>query len=138
VNATTPLLEAGGVEASGFARIFAKAIVSGVVKILGALAAVAMAGYSLWQLIKDVTDGGSVSTEVFDSLTRAANAISAACLVVGLFAVSAIFPLAGAVAAIVGLFPSMIAAFYGKPASPVDDFMKNYGIPFVDALPAPT
>jgi len=136
VNETMPLLKAGAAEASGFARVFAEGIVSGVVKILGALAAVAMAGYSLWQLIKDVDGHGSVSTVVFDALILTANAISAACLLVGLFSASALFPLAGAVAAIVGVVLSMLAAFFEKPANPVDDFMKDVGIPFVDTLPA--
>src|SRR5207237_3955025 len=44
VNQTTPLLKAGGAEASGFAGVFGQRMVSGVVKILGALSAVAMAG----------------------------------------------------------------------------------------------
>ena len=84
-----------------------------------------------------IVDGhGSVSTVVFDALILTANAISAALLVVGLFSASAIFPLAGAVAAIIGVVLSMIAAFFEKPANPVDDFMKNTGIPFVDTLPA--
>jgi hypothetical protein len=131
-----PLLAEGAAEPGAFARIFAEGIVSGVVKILGAMAAVAMAGYTLWQLITDLKNG-SISTIVFDSLIFAANLLSAVCLTVALFTVSTFFPIAGAVLAIAGVVLSMLAQFLEKPSNPVDDFMRDVGIPFVDALKLP-
>jgi hypothetical protein len=136
-NEMSPLIGSGGVTSGTFARIFAEGIVSGVVKILGALAAAAMAAYSLWQLIADIQNNGSISTRVFDGLIFTANLLSAACLVIGLSSSSMFFPIAGAVLAIVGTVLSLIATFEEKPVNPLDNFMQDVGIPFVAALVLP-
>lgn len=120
-----------------FERIFADGLVSGVVKIVGAVAAAAMAAYSLWQLIDDVQNHGSVSTLVFDSLTFATNLLSAVCLVVDLFVGTSFLPIAGALLAIAGILIGFLAGFFEKPASPLEQWMQDYGIPFADSLPDP-
>jgi hypothetical protein len=149
----TPLIqqEAGNInelmEASGggrilgegtiFERIFAEGVFTGVLKCIGALAAVAMAGYSLWQLIEDINNHGSVSTIVFDSLIFAANLLAAVCLVADLFIATSCIPIAGAILAIVGIILGVLAGFFVKPDNPVDDWMVDNGIPFAKGLPAP-
>ena len=137
-NELSPLLEAGGAEVGAFARIFAEGIVGGVVKIFGAVAALAMAGYSLWQLINDVEGGKGVTTLVFDSLIFTANLVAAGLLVAGLFVASSVFPPAAALAALAGAILSIIEVALDKPPNPVDDFMKDVGIPWVDAYQPPS
>lgn len=121
-----------------FERLFADGVFSGVLKAVGAIAAAAMAGYSLWQLIEDVKNHGSVTTEVFDSLTFAANFLSAVCIIADLFVATSWLPIAGAVLAIAGVIIGILAGFFEKPDNPVDDWMVDYGIPFASSLPAPS
>jgi hypothetical protein len=132
------LVKVEGAEAGAFGRIFAEGIVLGIVKILGALTAVAMAAYSLWQLIVDILHGASISTKVFDSLIFVCNYLSAICIVLALDSASTFFPIAGAVLAIVGAILAIIAIFVEKPENPVEVFMRDEGIPFVDSIKLPT
>lgn len=135
---TAPLLNAERLgQGTLYARLFGESILAGVLKIMGAICAVAMAAWSLWQLIDDVTHNGSVSTIVFDSLVFAANFLSAVCLVADLFVATTFLPIAGAVLALVGIIVAFIATFFEKPANPVEDFMRNVGVPFAKGLPAP-
>lgn len=137
-NEVSPLLEAGAAETSAFARIFAEGIVSGVVKIFGAVAALAMAGYSLWQTIKDIQGGKGVSIIVLDFLIVTANLVSAGLLIAGMFAASSMFPPAAALAALTGAILSIIeVSLEPPPPNPIDDFMKDVGIPWVDAYSPP-
>ncbi len=122
--------------ASGWARLFEEGVLAGTLKIIGAVTAAAMAGYSLWQLINDVQNHGSVSTIVFDSLIFAANLLSAVCLIADLFIATSFLPIAGAVLAIAGIILGILAGFLEKPDNPVDDWMKDHGIPFAAGLPA--
>ncbi len=122
-------------EGTIFERLFADGVFTGVLKSVGAIAAAAMAGYSLWQLIDDIKSRGSVSTIVFDSLIFAANFLAAVCLVADLFAATSFLPIAGAVLAIVGIVLTVLAGFFEKPDNPVDDWMVEHGMPFVDGLP---
>jgi hypothetical protein len=133
------LIGGGAVAARGtlYARVFGEGIVTGIVKILGAAAAVAMAGYSLWQLINDVKTHGSVSTIVFDSIVFAATFLSAICLVADLFVATTFLPIVGGILAFVGLIASFIAQWVDKPKNPVEEWMKAYGVDFAKALPAP-
>ncbi|WNC12967.1 hypothetical protein [Brevibacillus brevis] len=129
--------EAGAVgKGSMFAEFFNNKYLTQSVKALGAVIAAAMAGWSLWQLIDDIKKKGSVSTIVFDSLIFAANFLAAVCLVVDLFVTTSFLPIAGAVLAIAGMVLSVLANFFEEPDNPVDDFMNDVGIPFVDSLPA--
>lgn len=123
-------------EGTAWSRLFGESVLGGVLKCVGALAAAAMAGYSLWQLIEDVKNHGSVTTIVFDSLIFAANLLSAACLVLDLFVATSFLPIAGAVLAIAGIILGILAGFLEKPDNPVDDWMKDHGIPFAAGLPA--
>lgn len=135
---TAPLLRAGALgRGTLYARLFGEGILAGVVKILGAVAAAAMAGWSLWQLINDIKSKGSVSTIVFDSLMFAANFLSAVCLVVDLFVATSFLPILGAVLAIAGLIIAFLAGFLEKPKNPVDEWMTEYGIPFVNGISLP-
>ena len=121
-----------------FERIFAEGTFTGALKIVGAVAAVAMAGYSLWQLINDVKAHGSVTTIVFDSLMFTANMLAAVCLVADLFVATSWLPIAGALLAIAGILIGFLAGFFEKPDNPIDDWMVDHGIPFVNGLPAQT
>jgi hypothetical protein len=117
-----------------YGRLFGKGIGTGVLKIFGAVVAVAMAGWSLWTLIDDIKKNGSVTTVIFDSLIFAANLLAAACLVVNLFVGGAALPIAGAILALLGVILSFLAGYLEKPANPLDQWMVKYGIPFVDGL----
>jgi hypothetical protein len=117
-----------------WSRIFAEGKFAGALKCVGALAAAAMAAYAVWQLIDDIKDGGSVSTIVFDSLSLAANALSAICIVADLFVATSFLPIAGAVLALAGVIIGMIAGFFEKPDNPVNDWMEQNGIPFANSL----
>jgi hypothetical protein len=132
------VIEDGAVETTLWARCFSAEAVAGIVKIFGAVAAVAIAGYSLWQLIDDIQKNGSVSSKVFDSLIFAFNFLAAAALVAALFITSTILPIAGALLAMAGVILSFILSFVEKPPNPVDDFMRNVGIPFVDSIVLPS
>jgi hypothetical protein len=121
-----------------FSRIFGEVNFTGVLKIFGAVAAVAMAGWSLWTLIDDVKKNGSVTTKVFDSLIFVANFLAAACIVVSLFVSSTVIPIFGAVLAIIGAILAFLAGYLEKPANPIDQWMVNVGIPFVDSLKTET
>ncbi|QPF83534.1 hypothetical protein IC762_28090 [Bradyrhizobium genosp. L] len=137
-NEVSPLLEAGAAETSAFARIFAEGVVSGVVKIFGAVAALAMAGYSLWQAIKDIEGGKGVTIIVLDFLIVTANLVSAGLLIAGLMTATSIFPPAAALAALAGAILSIIeVSLEPPPPNPIDDFMKDVGIPWVDAYSSP-
>lgn len=122
--------------ATGWARLFEEGVLVGSLKILGAAAALAMAGYSMWQLIEDVTHNGSVTTVTFDSVILAANLLSSICLVVDLFVATSVLPIAGALLALAGIILGILASIYEKPDNPVDDWMKDQGIPFAAGLPA--
>lgn len=138
---TNELIE--GSEAAGtaigagtvFERLFAQGVFAGVLKIFGAITAVAFACWSGWQLYNDIVNHGSVTTIVFDSLIFAANAVAAICLVISLFSASTVVPIVGAVAAIIGVIITVIAYFVVKPKNPVDEWMVDHGIPFVKGLP---
>ena len=128
---------AGVARRTVYTRLFGEGVGVGVLKILGAAAAVAMAAYSLWQLINDIKTHGSVSTIVFDSIVFATTFLSAICLVANLFVVSTMLPVIGAILAVVGIIASFIAQFVDKPKNPVEEWMKVYGIEFAKGLPQP-
>jgi hypothetical protein len=135
---TAPLMNAGKLgQGTLYARLFGEGILAGVLKIMGAICAVAMAAWSLWQLIDDITHHGSVTTIVFDSLIFAANFLSAVCLVADLLVATTFLPIAGAVLALVGVIVAFIATFLEKPKNPIEDFMKDVAVPFAKGLPAP-
>ncbi|MFC0216269.1 hypothetical protein ACFFK0_28120 [Paenibacillus chartarius] len=123
-------------EGTLYARLFGESILAGVLKIVGAVAAAAMAGWSLWQLVNDIKARGSVSTIVFDSLIFTANFLSAVCLVADLFVATSFLPILGAALAIAGIFIAFLANFFETPKNPIDDFMVDVGIPFVQGLPS--
>jgi hypothetical protein len=132
VNATGEVEEGTGLP------MFAEGVVSGVLQILGAATALAMAGLSLWQLIDDVKNHGTVTQEIFDSLMFATTCLTAICLTASLFFSATWIPIAGALLAIAGIIIGLIASKVEKPPNPVDDWMVDYGIPFVNGLPPQT
>jgi uncharacterized membrane-anchored protein len=113
--------------------LFAKAGVT-VLKVFGAITAVAMAAWSLWTLIDDLTKNPTVTTKVFDSLIFIANTLAAVCIVTSLFVESTVIPIAGAILAIIGAIIAILAMFLEKPANPIDVWMVDVGIPFVNGL----
>jgi hypothetical protein len=95
---------------------------------------VAMAAWSLWTLIDDLTKNPTVTTKVFDSLIFIANTLAAVCIVTSLFVESTVIPIAGAILAIIGAIIAILAMFLEKPANPIDVWMVDVGIPFVNGL----
>ena len=122
-----------------YAKVFGEGILSGAVKLVGSVCAVMMAGLAAWQLYDDISSGASISTDVFDALPFASQLGTSVCVVLDLvFAASSIFPVVGAIIAIVGVLIDIIAGFFEKPVNPVDQWMQDYGLPFASSLPAPT
>ncbi|GHI39960.1 hypothetical protein Sviol_43680 [Streptomyces violascens] len=134
------ILSAGGEvigESSAFARLFTKANLAKFLKGLSVAAAVAAVGLSMWKLIKDIQDHGSVTDIVFDSLNLAITCLLAAVAVAEIFITSAILSVAGPVLALAGLILAIVQLFVAKPKNPLDEFMENVGVPFADGLPKP-
>jgi hypothetical protein len=123
-----------GASASGWARVFGEGLFRGVLKVVGAIAAAAMAAYSLWQLISDVNSDKPITTIVFDSLIFAVNFLSAVCIIVDLFVATSWIPIAGAILAIAGIIIGFLSGFFDKPESPLEVWMRDIGIPFAGGL----
>lgn len=126
--------EMAATSARGWARVFGEGLFRGVLKIMGVIAAAAMAGYSLWQLITDIEKGASVSALVFDSLIFAVNFLTTVCLVVDLFIATSWIPIAGAILAVAGIIIGFLSGYFDKPASPLEKWLKDFGIPFANGL----
>jgi hypothetical protein len=127
---------AGRAASDLYARLFREGVGVGVLKILGAIVAVAMTIWTLWQLIEDIQTSAGVTAIVFDAIQFAATFVTMVCLFVDLFVASTIIPVIGAVLAVVGIIVAFIASFVEKPKNPVEQWMVDHGVGFAHGLPA--
>ncbi|AKJ00566.1 hypothetical protein ATI61_10424 [Archangium gephyra] len=133
---TSPLFDAttGVVKTEGtlWETLFAGA--AKVVAVIGVAVSAAFAVLSTIDFINDLRSGQPVTKDVFDGIMMATNILMTVCLVVDLFVATTVFAMAAAVLAIVGVIVAIIAMFVVKPKNPLDDFMNNVVIPFVEGL----
>ena len=82
--------------------------------------------------------GQPVSKIVVDGIMAAANIGMTVCLVLDLVVATTVFAMAAAVFAVIGIIVAIIAMFVVKPKNPLDEFMTDTVIPFIDGLPPQT
>ncbi|WP_131736957.1 hypothetical protein [Actinomadura roseirufa] len=133
-----PLLKDSKIlENSVFKAVFSVKAFKIAMKALGAAVASALAILALLDLIDAINKGTAIDI-VWKSVDFAVAFLLAAVLILDLFVASTIIPVIGVVLAVVGVVLLILEWFFGpKPDDPLDDFMKDYGIPFVNSLPEP-
>ncbi|SES28786.1 hypothetical protein SAMN05216188_13074 [Lentzea xinjiangensis] len=134
-KALEPLLKQVG-KGTMFEVLFAKSVLSGVMKILGAAVAVALTVVAFVDLLDAIKNGRPIDT-LWASLNFAVAFLGAVVAIASLFVAGLALPIIGFVLAIAGIVMAIIQWFTTTPRNPMDDFMKNHGKPFVDALPDP-
>ncbi|WP_106396837.1 hypothetical protein [Actinocorallia populi] len=118
-----------------FGKIFAGGWISGVVKLLGVAVSVTLAVLSFITLLDAITSGRDIAWTAVDfAISLAVTATTVA----GLFFSSVMIPVFGAALAVVGIVVMAIRWWLSKPPNPVEDFMKDAGLKFVDSLPEPS
>lgn len=105
----------------------------GVMSVIGAAAAVALAVLSTVTFIEDIIDHASVSTTVIDGVIMAANYAVAIAAVVSILSAAAAVPIVGAIAAAIGVVVALISMLIPKPKpeTPAEKFMEGYLIPAI-------
>ena len=112
-----------------------------IMKWFGVIVSAAFAVMSTIEFIQDLKSGVPTTKTVFDGIIMASSILSTVCIAIGLFVAATIFSIAAAIFAIVGIVAAIIYLFVPKPKpeSPVDPFMKETLIPWVDKLdPVPS
>ena len=109
-----------------------------IVGVIGVAASAAFAVLSTIDFVQDIETGQPPSKDAVDGIMAAANIGMTVCLVLDLVVASTIFAMAAAVFAVIGIIVAIVAMFVVKPANPLDDFMNNTVIPFVNGLPPQT
>ena len=92
----------------------------------------------MYDVVQDVRSGQPITQIVLDAVIAATNIAIVVCLVVELAVTSVVASVLGVVFALVGVIIYLIEMCVIKPADPLDDFMKNTVLPFVDGLPPQT
>jgi hypothetical protein len=141
IDETTKLFNAETKTIEGEGTLWEKFFASGfkvVLKAVGILVAAAVAAFSIYDLVQDIGSGQPIAKEILDGVMAATNIAVVVCLVVELAVTSVVANVLGVVFALVGAIISIIEMFVIKPANPLDDFMKNTVIPFVNGLPPQT
>jgi hypothetical protein len=133
-NGETKAIEAEG---SLWEKVFG-GVVKPVLKVAGVVVAAVIAAFSVYDLVQDIRSGQSITKTVLDAVIAAMNIAVVVCLVVELVFPSVVASVLGVAFALVGFIISLIEMCVIKPADPLDDFMKNTVIPFVDGLPPQT
>jgi len=105
-----------------------------VVGAIGVLASAAFAVFSTIDFVNDIRSGQPITKEVFDGIIAATQIISTVCLAIDLLVATSVFAIAAAILAVVGAVVAIIAMFVVKPKNPLETFMKDTVIPFVDGL----
>ncbi|MGW0251974.1 hypothetical protein ACWDYH_35630 [Nocardia goodfellowii] len=123
---------------SMWSKIFTKKGFTRVLRCFGVVTALVMTGLAGYEIFKDFTQGKSLTRKTFDMIQFGFLALSTVCLILE-FAMPAVtaLPVAGAILAIAGIVVAIIAMFADKPPNPIDQWLKDHGIPFVNGLPAP-
>lgn len=133
-NAETKAIEAEG---SLWQKVFGD-VVKPVLKVAGVVVAAIIAAFSVYDLIQEIRSGQPITKIVLDAIIAATNIAIVVCLVVEIALASTIASVFGVVFALIGIIISLIEMCVIKPTDPLDDFMKNVVVPFVDALPPQT
>jgi hypothetical protein len=139
-NETTPLFDVATQEVETAGTLW-DAVFEGagkVVGVIGVAASAAFAVLSTIDFVQDIESGQPPSKDAVDGIMAAANIGMTVCLVLDLVVASTIFAMAAAVFAVIGVIVAIVAMFVVKPANPLDDFMNNTVIPFVNGLPPQT
>ncbi|MBI3445328.1 MAG: hypothetical protein HY055_08180 [Magnetospirillum sp.] len=121
-------------EPRGFERLFKHGKVMGCLRILGAMASVAMVGCSIWELCNDISEDKSGGVIACDAIMIGLNTLAAAVFIAELFIPLACLPAVGFVLLVAGLIVGLISYFADKPKNPLDRYIKEVGIPFVDKI----
>ena len=111
---------------------------SKVIGVLGICASAALAVMSTIDFVNDIKSGQPITKEALDGIMMVTNIAMTVCLVLDLVVASTVFAMAGAVFAIIGMIVAIVMMFESKPKNPLDDFMSDVIIPFVDGLPPQT
>ncbi|MBW4464907.1 MAG: hypothetical protein KME07_05640 [Pegethrix bostrychoides GSE-TBD4-15B] len=130
-NAETKAIEAEG---SLWEKLFGD-VLKPVLKVAGVVVAAIVAAFSVYDLIQDVKSGQPITKIALDAVIAATNIAVVICTVVEIALASTVASVLGVVFALIGIIISIIEQCVIKPADPLDDFMKNVVVPFVDALP---
>jgi hypothetical protein len=109
-----------------------------IVAVVGIAVSAAFAVLSTIDFVNDIRHGASPTKEALDGIMAAANIVMTVCMVIDVFVATTVFAMAAAVLGIIGLVVGIIAMFLVKPKNPLDDFMSDTIIPFVDGLPPQT
>jgi hypothetical protein len=109
-----------------------------VLKVVAVIVAAAAAILSVLQLMSDLNTNQPFTKTVLDGLIAAADAVAAVCVVVDVIITSVVANVLGAVLAILGAIIAIIEAFVLKPENPLETFMTQVAIPFVNGLPSQT
>jgi hypothetical protein len=115
----------------GFARFM---------QFFGVAVAGAFAVISTITFFEDLKNGAPGLQTAFDGIIAVAGIAETVCLVLDLVVLTTtVFAVAAAVFAVIGLIFVVVELFlpHPKPESPMDKFLKETGIPFVDKLPSP-
>jgi len=132
------LFTSGGVKTTGtlWESIFEAA--DKIVGVIGVVASAAFAVLSAIDFANDIREGQPISKQALDGVMMAANFAMTVCLVLDLVVASTVFAMAAAVFAIIGIIVAIVEMFVVKPKNPLDEFMSNTVVPFVNGLPAQT
>ncbi len=141
---TSPLLDAasGTIKTEGtlWERFFNGA--SKFVAVIGVAVSAAFAVLSTIDFVNDIRSGKPITQIVFDGIMMVTNIAMTLCLILDLVVASTVFAMAAAVLAVIGVIVALIAMFVIKPENPLDKFMHDTVIPFVEGLgpqtPPPT
>jgi hypothetical protein len=114
---------------------------AGAKTLLGPISVIASGVFAVFSAIKfsnDLKSGAPTLQIAFDGVMMATQIASTVCLAVGLAIGSVVFAFAAAVFGIIGVVVAIVEMFELKPVSPLQAFMNDTVIPFVNGLPPQT
>lgn len=142
MDETTPLVDATTktvtTEGTLWARVFSSKVIQVLLKGVAIIVAVAIAIFSFIDFANDLQSGQPITRTVLDGFMAATNAVVAVAVVFEVVLSSVIASVVGTVFAILGAIISIIEMFVVKPANPLETFMSQVVVPFVDGLPPQT
>lgn len=144
INGDDPLL--GGAQAAADALVDGDAgalatLCAGAKTLLGPISVIASGVFAVFSAIKfanDLKSGAPTMQTAFDGVMMATQIASTVCLTIGLAIGSVVFAFAAAVFGIIGVVVAIVEMFELKPVSPLQEFMNDTVIPFVNGLPPQT
>jgi len=137
---TSPLFNAAEGEVKTTGTLW-ESIFEGAGKVVGVIGVAVSAAFAVLttvDFVKDILSGQPVSKIVLDGVMAAANIGLTVCLVLDMVVAATVFAMAAAVLAVIGIIVAIIEMFVVKPKNPLDEFMSDTVIPFIDGLPPQT